>query len=393
MGRDSQSITASSCAASISRSTSRSSTSFLQQRASITTSIIPRQLGKQSLNAVRTTQYLLSTKAGPDSVPDQLSHKSKLVELGFTEEEAARVISYHTSRKLHVNIQNVQAWLQLLHRHHVEFACQVVSKRPLILTSKAVTAAINAEGIMEWLSKLGVEPNVVPSLISEVPMLLTVRHATPAAVTEWLHTKLSWTSSTVIVALKRHPQLFGYSPHDNLDTKLAWFLSKGFSIESISKALATTPSLFNNKIEHNESQLSAMQGLGLSLPQVLKMVRQRPQLLRCGFSGLNVQTKVHFLTQVMNKSIQELLSCTPFLRYSLFNNIGPRWAFHSLYSQDQPFTLSSKLNCGEARYSRQLVSSTLDEDCISRGLTRLQVYQEFKAHWQLEEGKKWDVGG
>lgn len=309
--------------------------------------------GGQSLHVWYSAQRFQSTNAESDSCSDQPSHKSKLVQLGFTEEGADRVLLFYASQKLNINITNVHAWVELLHTYNVDDAPQVVSDHPIILTSRAATAKANAAGVVEWLNGLRATPEMVTVLFSKRPTLLTVPHATAAAVTECLRSKLSWSDSTIVNVLTSFPKVYGVSPK-KLDVRLNWLLAKGFSLGNISK-----------------------------------MARSQPQLLLCNFTSPISSSRIRFMTTVMK---QELLICLQFVTYSLVDRIGPRWAFHSLYCKDQPFSLNYRIRCSAAFFLKRLISPSLDAECASRGLNRSQVYEAFKISWKQGEGNEWDLG-
>lgn len=147
------------------------------------------------------------------------------------------------------------------------------------------------------------------------------------------------------------PELFGLTCK-KLKTRLAWFVQQG---------LTTT------------------------------MIGERPQVLRRNVISAVNQAKVRFLTQVMKKEVREVLTCTPFFNLSLCNYIGPRWAFHSKYCKDQPFRLSTRLSNGKPRFLKQLPSLILDAECISLGMTRFELFEEFATGWKEGEGKEWNV--
>lgn len=184
-------------------------------------------------------------------------------------------------------------------------------------------------------------------------MLLNTPHATPAAVTMWLHSKLSLDSSAILNVLMKYPELFCRS-REVLDVTLAWFVSNGVGIALLSR---------------------------------------KPEVLACNFSSPVVQIKVCFFTQVMGKHALELLTNKLFLKYSLTDRIGPRWDFHLLYCKDQPFMLSSKMDTTDEVFLKRLVSSFLDAECEAQEMTRQQMYDKVKTHWKQDEGKKWDVPG
>lgn len=281
--------------------------------------------------------------------PDQCGKSLQLIRLGFTEQQASRVLSFFTRRGVSLSIENVHAWLQLLHQLHVDQTVCVVSRHPIILTSRAATAAANAAGVKEWLCSVGATPETQAMLFGKYPMLLNIPHATTMAMTEWLRRELMWSSSTITRVLLMYPELFTCS-WGNLDVKLAWLLSSGASVQ---------------------------------------MLNQKPYLLLNNFNSKVNQAKVRFLSQVMKL---EVLPCIPFLGHSLLERIGPRYTFHSLHCSGQPFTLSYRLCSVDADFVKQLISPSLESECASSSQTRLQVYEKFRFQWQQGEGRQWDVG-
>lgn len=223
-------------------------------------------------------------------------------------------------------------------------------------------------------------------------MLLKLPHKNAALVALWLSSELGWSSHMVVVILTKCPQLFGLNPAATLGVKAVWFRSQGFETEVLSKMLYLHPQLLGYTIKRNESQLSALQALGLSKPQVAEMVRTCPVLLIRDISSDVTQAKIRFLTQVMGKSVQELSVCPGFLALSLVDRTGPRWAFHSLYCPGKPFILSTRLKCTELDFVRRLPSSYLDTECDSQGKSRLQLFRSFTAQWKEGEGRAWGVG-
>lgn len=298
---------------------------------------------------------MLSTKSGSKAAPAlEAVHDTKaaqLVQLGFTEEQAAHVLSGFASRTGNLNITHVQPWLQLLRKLHVDNPIQVVSKHAIILASKPAAAEGKAARYVGWLIGLGATPERVAALISKRPMLLNIPNATPIAVAAWLQSKLDLSSSDIVNVFDKCPELFGQT-HQELDLTLDWFISNEVSIE---------------------------------------MVQRKPQLLGCNLSSIVTKTKARFLIQAMRKDAQELLTSTTFFKFSLLDRIGPRWVFHLLHCKDQPFVLSTKLNCIDADFLRRLNSPSLDAECTFRSMTRQQLFDESMSNWKAGEGKEWDV--
>lgn len=267
---------------SLADSSSIRSSSIQKRHTSI---ITPEQCGGGILRASCSFQRFHSTESGPDTRSNQPSRKSQLLQLGFTEEEAARVLSYYASQGLIFNRTNTQAWLELLQMLHVVHAVQVITKHPIILTNRAATAAANAEGVVGWLLSAGVTSEQQAVLLGKYPMLLTVPCATASAVTECLRIRLSWSDSTIFNVLRTFPKLFCVASN-TLNARIDWLLSKDVDINIISKK-----------------------------------ARSQPQLLLRSFSSPVNSIKIRFYTTVMGKDLPEWL---PFVSYSLFQNVGPR---------------------------------------------------------------------
>lgn len=303
----------------------------------------------------------MGTKAGsnlPSGVNiESSSIHTQLMQLGFTDKEATHVLSRYASRlkTRSFSIGNVHAWLQLLGANHVKHPHQVLCKHVIILSSKAATAEANADGVVTWFHSLGATNDMTAALLSKRPMLLIIPHKTAVAVTVWLHSQLGWSSSMILSTLMRQPALFNYS------------------------------------IAHNNSQVSALQGMGFSAAQVNQILRKKPELLIRDISSRVTQTKVRFLTEVMKKSVEELLTCPAFFTYSVMERIGPRWGFHSRYFAGQTFVLGSRLTVTNEIFAQSLVSPSLEAECAARVMPRPQVYAEFKLSWKQGEGKMWDV--
>lgn len=302
------------------------------------------------------TPRCLSSKVGRHKPPgpeaEQSEYKSRLAQLDFTEMQAVHMLSSFASRERSFPMESVQPWLQLLQDLQVQHPTQVVARHSIILASRAATARANASGVVVWLQSLGATQGEIAVLLMKRAMILNVPHATAAAVTAWLRKNLGWSTSTIFIGLKKYPELFGLSCK-NLEATRAWFTSEGFSIT---------------------------------------VFEQQPQLLQCNLSSISNQAKARFLTQVIRQDIQQLLTCSSYLKYSLLGRIGPRSAFHSLHCKGQPFSLSYRLKPNDADFAEQLTSSSLDAECNSRGMKRSHVYAEFKTSWQQREGQEWDVG-
>lgn len=337
--------------------TNKSLCAFQPHTASILTPLRPFQLGGRNLHAGFLSHRLLSTTADKHKQQRNRAVRAvqvlQLITLGFTEQQANRVLSFFVHRGVRLTLDNVQAWLQLLLQYHVDHPIEAVSRHPIILTSRATTAAANAGGVVEWFRSVGATPEMHAILLGKYPTLLTVPHGTASAVTTCLRSRMDWSDSTILNVLKSFPKVFAVAP-TNLNVRLEWLLLNGISIDTISK-----------------------------------VAKAQPQLLLRDFSSSINSTKTHYFTTIMGRT---LLECLPFVTYSLLNNIGPRSAFHSVYCKDQPFKLNHRLRCSEATFPKHLVSPSLKAECTSCSQTRAQLFGGFKTDWQQTEGKKWHAG-
>lgn len=128
-------------------------------------------------------------------------------------------------------------------------------------------------------------------VISKRPVLLQTRAGENMnAVEAWLRRELGWSDKNITNILRKDPVLFCSNPVVNLAPKLAWFDAHVRCTEKMSKVLANHPQLFHYSIERNESNMSAMQAMGLSELQVSGMVGRMPQLLGQDMSGFVIQT-------------------------------------------------------------------------------------------------------
>lgn len=259
----------------------------------------------------------------------------------------------HSDQKLNLNIENVQQWLRLLRMINVQLPVDTLSNYPILLQSRAETAAARSVPLLLWMTRLGLSQAETGNLLGKCPLALLSASASIEATERWLRTKLQWDSGMICKALVRDPRLFHFT-----DT-------------------------------HVEAQWLAMQAMGLSQAQVAEMARKLPKLLRRNMSSNVMQLKVRFLVEVMGISVIALVKDPNYLTRSLTGCIGPRWAFRLLYCGDNTFGHTSKLSRSPQQFVDRLNSSTLDAECLQRGVTRLQLFQEFVLNWPQEEGREW----
>lgn len=91
----------------------------------------------------------------------------------------------------------------------------------------------------------------------------------------------------------------------------------------------------------------------------------------------------------MGFPITALVASPAFLARSLKAVIGPRWAFRCLYCRHQSAGKITNLSDTNLVYVSKLDSETLDAECASQGLTRLQLYEAWVPVWQLGAGQRW----
>lgn len=362
----------------------------LEQRVNHTSSQPSRHMRRNAAAAVVAAVGRRSKSAG-GSTPD--GDTALLLQDGFTPEQAATLLERLIRNKRTLSIDNVREWVLLLRTVSVNQPEQVISTNPIILGKRAdhSVSSGSAAAAAEWMGSKGLTPFEVSKVISAFPMILNVSPASLAATDAWLRIELRWTSDMTKKALHACPELFALRP-SNLAPKLDWFRMTGFSDEAISSMLIKCPNLLTVSVERNQSLVSALQLLGLSRDQVLLLIFQMPSLLRKNISSATQQAKVRFLLEVMQRDILELTTCTAYFTYSLFNRIGPRWAFVALYCEDaQTRKLGGMLSKGEISFLEGLKSASMDEACSSRGLTHAQLFQRFVVEWQEGEGKEWCV--
>lgn len=326
------------------------------------------------------------------SFPARLENEptSQLMMLGFTAAQTSRIVSYFVSRRLTLSSQNVTIWLQLLRTLNVGQPCVTAAKFPIILAHQAEHFECNASAVVTWMLSIGLAAADIPQYISKCAMLLIIPYETVEDVAEWLRSELGWSSSMVAMGLAKFPQFFGLSPTRSLGPKLAWFKSKGVCTSTVSQALSGNPQLFGYSIARNESQMAALQAIGLSQLEVIELISKRPSVLMRDTCSHTTQAKVCFLTTVMGKKVQELLNCSEYLTYSLGERIGPRWAFHSHHCPGKPFKLNYRLKPSDPSFVNGLLSMSLKAECVHTGCSHLQLFEAFKVQWKERKGTAGD---
>lgn len=357
--------------------------------------------GREQRTSSQLVRHLLRTpaataaagKPGPRGPADSSPavDTALLLEAGFAVEQAAELLAYFAGKRHKISIGRVRGWLQILHSCNVQQPTDVVSRCPFILSTSTDNPARNSKATMDWMASTGLTPLEASELLSHWPQVLIITPQNLGAVDAWLRAELAWTSSMILKAIHVYPGMFGCRP-SNLALKREWYRTTGFRDEAISSMLIKVPNLLSFSVERNEAQLSALQLLGLSRDQVVLLMTQKPSLMRKNIAGAKQQAKIRYLLQVMQRDILALTSCPGFFSCSLFDRIGPRWAFVALHCEDaKTRSLTTLLINNETRFLAWLKSPSLDEECRARGLTHAQLFQRFVGEWKLGEGREWLV--
>lgn len=284
------------------------------------------------------------------------------------------------------NIENVRQWLHLLRCLHVEQPATAISRCPMLLNRRVGHSTEKAQAVTQWMSTRGLTPDQIVNVIAKWPYVLMIPPTNAVAVTVWLHAELHATDAMIAALLVRCPRVFGLRP-SNLASKVSWFKLSGFSDEEARKVVFKQPAVLTCTPARNASQMSALQSFGLSQTQSKTLIVKMPSVICLDLTNGYQQAKVRFLTQEMGRSILELETCAAYLTLSLVDRIGPRWAFLKLHCPDQlQNNLSGIYRETDVQFTKVLVSASLERKCLSSGLTRVEVYHEFRAGWQRGEG-------
>lgn len=325
----------------------------------------------------------------PNVADDSGISNTSLKQLGFTDPQAAAVLSFFTRQKRNLNISDTAQWVQILDDFGVKHPTASLSKNPIILQGNPAGKDIRLAAVVQWMSSRGLTDVEIAEVIGKQPMVLNMPLIKVEAVTAWLVDELGWSDGMINTTLQKMPTLFGLNPVKNLAPKLAWLTSRCLAKEEMSKVLHTHPQLLTFTVERNEVNVSALMARGLSDAQVAKMLRKMPQLLGQNIPGLVMQLKMKYLVEVMEAPITTMVNDPHYLARSLKNVIGPRWTFSSRYGIKQPTSTTSKLSKTTVQFLATLKSESLDAECENRGLTRLQVYEAWTLSWQSGEGRWW----
>lgn len=309
--------------------------------------------GQSHVSILHRTAAAKQAISGPTNGDTHADNISQLVQLGFSDEQAARVQKYLQGRKDVLNINYVRQFLQLMNSLAVEQPFEALSKNSMIFSRNPDTVRARAEPLIQWMLGMGLTRDDTSTVFERFPSLLIVPLPTLIAKAEWFGGVLGWDGCFIRKLLMRKSTVFALS------------------------------------VAHAQAQLVALEALGLSHAQVFEVVRKQPCVLGLDISGPTTQLKVKFMVQVMGLPVTRVTRDPGMLTRSLTNTIGPRWAFSLLYCSDQPTPSTNSLSKTAENYTNGLKSASLDTECLSRKMTRMQRFEEFKAQWQQGEGRAW----
>ncbi|MEW5298209.1 MAG: hypothetical protein WDW36_001359 [Sanguina aurantia] len=330
-----------------------------------------------------------TTPRTPPDAATQLA-TAQLTELGCTPKQVSRVLSTLAAKGHPFDFQTAERWLQILSRYGVPDPLLALVNNALLLQTRPEEGRDNAPAVTAWVAGMGLTQAELGETLARYPQLLCLRHTDATeAVSQWLTRELGWDGRQIVKALHAFPPLFACSPAEDLTPRLKWFFNHGFHVAAVGRAMLETPDLFSSSIAHYESQLSALQALGLTPSQVQTMVLKEPSLFTTSVTGEVMQLKVRFLVEVMGKQVADLVNCPVYLLRSLKGCIGPRWAFAAQYGTHLDYQLSARLRMTDRQFAEAARSTKLNGEFKSRAVTRIQVYSEFKIRWQQGAGKGW----
>lgn len=136
-------------------------------------------------------------KPPPSSKP---SPTLQLVQEGFAHRQAAQILTFYASRKLHFDAINVRHWLCLLKRRYVERPRDAICRCPIILAQRAESFEDRSAANTQWMIAKGLTHVHIGCVFSKAPFLLVVTLANMEAVEAWLSRELNWNSAIITLA-------------------------------------------------------------------------------------------------------------------------------------------------------------------------------------------------
>lgn len=322
-----------------------------------------------------------------------------LIQEGFSNSEATRFLRLRSAGAL-LNQSHALSWLETLKELKVDNPTAAMASCPVILDTTPFTLQTNSVTMLAWMKSLGMSSDQIRAVVSKWPKLLATNSTSITATATWFKHSFDWETSNIVQALSKNPAMFSVTPA-TLEKKVVWFKTVGLTQQKLSVVLSRLPALLTCSVHRNQAQLASLQAMGLSKLDVFKMVRLHPALFCYNLGGGIMQAKLRFLTHVMGRLPQEVVTFPCFFSYSLCQRIGPRWEFFTKYAPGSTFNLSSRLTPTDMVFAKQFPSPLLDAECALRKTNRLQIFQEYLAAWRerdrsevLDKGQRqwWAIG-
>lgn len=190
---------------------------------------------------------------------------------------------------------------------------------------------ISLQPKVAYLLSLGVKRENLGKLIIEQPSILCL------SIPENIMPKLNYLQSVGVEKARLGEMICRYPAvlTSNLDTmklKVEFFGASGLHGKNLVSLLTLHPDLLGKSLESLKLGFVNMQKLGFSQEEVCSILKLHPTILSC--TEAHLQKKFDFLTNVMNRSLKEVLTFTAFVTYSLERRIKPRhWVFSWLLSE------------------------------------------------------------
>lgn len=123
--------------------------------------------------------------------------------------------------------------------------------------------------------------------------------------------------------LRIHPQVLGAAPHKSLNKKVAFIQQLGLRLET-EAGLKAFCCWSISSTEVLSTRFDFLKSLGLSVEEVLHMVKLQPNILHK--AQATSQQKVDYLVNVLKRDVREMVKFPSYLGFSLENRIIPRFA-------------------------------------------------------------------
>lgn len=145
--------------------------------------------------------------------------------------------------------------------------------------------------------------------------------------------------------ISRHPQILSLSLDGKVHNMTAFLKSELLlEPEIINKTIAIQPCIFTHSVEHNvRPKVMYFLRLGLERREVGRMIAVYPALIGHSLET-SIKPKIDFLLNVMNRSVNEIVSFPQYLSYSLPCRIQPRYEYLANRGRND-ISLSSMLTC------------------------------------------------